>query len=114
MCYDPSRGLTRMINFLRGMGVLVIAAAVGVGSVGLAEPTKTASNGGSKDTKEPAKSADPKQKPKKLGQTEALTKAITELQKEFKEFADKPENGSLKTIADYFKGMPEETTVEDV
>ncbi|CAN5458456.1 hypothetical protein BH10PLA1_BH10PLA1_20070 [soil metagenome] len=59
--------------------------------------------------------ADAPAKPaKRVGPPQSLTDAIAELNKEFAEFAAKPDGDTLRKKSDYFKSMPEDATVEDV
>jgi hypothetical protein len=45
----------------------------------------------------------------------ALSKAVAELQKEYADFAAKPDSASLRTASDYFKnGLPTGVTVDDL
>ena len=92
---------------LRVASICVALCAAGA----FAEPTK-AENGGTPPTS--AKPADAKAKPRKAGPTDALKKAIEELNKEFKDFAAKPESATLRTSSDYYKELPSETTVDDL
>jgi hypothetical protein len=75
----------------------------------LAEPTKSSANN---TAAKPG--TDAKAKPRKAGQTDALKKAIDELNKEYKDYLAKPESSTLRTTSDYFKELPADTTVEDV
>jgi hypothetical protein len=104
-----------MRHLLGRFRITVLSAAVALAGAGVfAEPGDT-KDGAAKSNGSTAKSGEAKPKPRKVGQTEALTKAIAELSKEFKDFQDKPDSNSLRTSSDYFKGaLPEDTTIEDI
>jgi len=75
----------------------------------------TASAFADKPATKPASSADSSGKPaKRVGPPQSLVDAMAELNKEFAEFAAKPDSDSLRKKSDYFKAMPEDATVEDV